>query len=65
MKPDVDPLGEAVAVATAVPTVTVERAPSKVRVTSAPLSMIATLSAFASTPGFLAAHLNGFADAVA
>ena len=45
--------------------VTVERAPSKVRVTSAPLSMIATLIAFASTPGFLAAHLNGFADAVA
>ena len=65
MKPDLDPLGEAVAVATAVPTVTVERAPSRVKVTSAPLSMIETLIAFASTPGFLAAHFHGFAVAVA
>ena len=65
MYPDLDPLGEAVAVTTCVPIVVTDNALSKVRVTSAPLSMIATLIAFASTPGFLAAHLNGFADAVA
>tara|TARA_B100001778_G_scaffold150797_1_gene123824 strand:+ start:891 stop:1034 length:144 start_codon:yes stop_codon:yes gene_type:complete len=46
MYPDLDPLGEAVAVATAVPIVVVERAPPKVKLTSAPLSMIATLIAF-------------------
>ena len=46
------------------PTVGVASAPSSERVTSAPLSMIATLIAFDSTPGFLAAHLNGFAVAV-
>ena len=65
MYPDLDPLGEAVAVATAVPIVVVERAPPKVKLTSAPLSMIATLIAFASIPGFLAAHFHGFDDAVA
>ena len=65
MVPDLDPLGEADAVATAVPTVTVERAPSKVKETSAPLSMIETLIAFDSLPGFLAAHFHGFAVAEA
>ena len=50
---------------TCVPIVVTDNALSKVRVTSAPLSMIATLIAFASTPGFLAAHFHGFDDAVA
>ena len=65
MKPDLEPLGDPDAVETCVPTVEVDNAPSKVRVTSAPLSMMPTLIAFASTPGFLAAHLNGFDVAVA
>ena len=47
------------------PIVEVESAPSSERVTSAPLSMIATLIAFDETPGLLAAHLNGFAAAEA
>ena len=64
MKPDLEPLGDPDAVETCVPTVGVASAPSSERVTSAPLSMIATLIAFDSTPGFLAAHLNGFDVAV-
>ena len=65
MNPDFAPLGDPDAVETCVPTVGVASAPSKVRVTSAPLSMIATLIAFDEVPGLLAAHLNVFAVAVA
>ena len=65
MYPDLDPPGEAADVTTSVPIVETERAPFKVRVTSAPFSMIATLIAFDSLPGFLAAHLNVFAVAPA
>ena len=47
-----------------VPTVVVARAPSRVRLTSAPLSITATRIAFASAPTSLAAHLNGLAAAL-
>ena len=46
MKPDLEPLGDPDAVETCVPTVVVVNALSSVKVTSAPLSMIATLIAF-------------------